>query len=70
MHTAVLSPAVLSLPPVYAVCHLQLLQLLIPDRYSFLPAFFWQPMRSRTACLVFCINGLNDVKLELLPVGV
>lgn len=42
-HAAVSSQAWLSCPPAHAVCHPQLLQLLIPDRYSFLPAFFWQP---------------------------
>lgn len=69
------SEAVLSWPPAHAACHPQLLQLLIPDRYSFFPAFFLAarclfllPLCSRAAW--FCLSGIHHARLELLPVHV
>lgn len=69
------SEAVLSWPPAHAACHPQLLQLLIPDRYSFLPAFFLAvrclfllPLCSGAAW--FCLSGIHHARLELLPVDV
>lgn len=71
-YASISSQAVLSWPPAHTVA--QLLQLLIPDRYSFSPCIFsgnQMFVLVFQSCLSwFYIDVINHTSLVLLPVGV